>query len=75
MFETERFNPLDSFIHKSQKNGFEIFNRGEVANGQGGLEEYKFKLATRIHGMYYYYCSDFKKKDWGDLTRVLKEYW
>ena len=52
-----------TIIHDAQKNGFEVYDLGEVANGQDGLAAYKQKWASRILKMYHYYCPDLNEKN------------
>lgn len=69
-----------TIIHDSQKKGYEVYDLGEVANGQAGLAAYKQKWSTRTLKMFHYYYPDFpekKEKDFDSNTEgvLVKKIW
>ena len=54
-------------IHDAQKNGFEIYDLGEVTKGQEGLAAYKEKWSSKKLNMYHYYFPGFEKKEEDDI--------
>ncbi|HKI79762.1 MAG TPA: GNAT family N-acetyltransferase [Ignavibacteriaceae bacterium] len=57
----------------AQKEGYEIYDWGEVAKGQEGLAAYKEKWSSKKVDMYHYYYPDFEEQNEADIDSGTKE--